>query len=117
MERLKHIVQINIVLGAWLIAAPFVMGYSVSKVELANDVALGAVLMGCSSWILAAPWGQVEAGLLELLGGIWLVAAPFLLHYERMSHAFLNDMAVGLLSVLVSVTGTWLLISRVRRAA
>ena len=29
MERLKHIVQINIVLGAWLIVAPFVMGYSV----------------------------------------------------------------------------------------
>lgn len=44
MERLKHIVQINILFGAWLIVAPFIMGYSASTVELANDVALG------SSW-------------------------------------------------------------------
>ncbi len=48
MERLKHIVQINIILGAWLVIAPFVMGYSMSTVELVNDVALGARLIGCS---------------------------------------------------------------------
>ena len=117
MDRLKHIVQINILLGAWLIVAPFVMGYSRSTVELANDVALGALLIGCSWWTLTAFSGQAVAGTLELLGGIWLVAAPFLLQYERMSRAFANDIGVGILSVLVSATGTWMFVSRLRRVA
>jgi hypothetical protein len=116
MERLKHIVQINIILGVWLLIAPFVLGYSMSTVELANDVALGALLIGCSWWMLAVSTGQVGASTLELLGGIWLIAAPFLLHYERMSRAFANDIGLGILSVLVSAMGTWMFVSRVRRA-
>ena len=117
MERLKHIVQINIILGAWLIIAPFVMGYSVSTVEVTNDVALGVVLIGCSWWIVAVETGQIGAGTLELLGGVWLIAAPFALHYERLSRPFSNDIVVGILSVLVSATGMWMFVSRLRRAA
>jgi hypothetical protein len=63
MDRLKHIVQVNVILGAWLIAA------------------------------------------------------PFLLHYQWMSRAFVNDLGVGILSVLVSATGTWMFVSRARRTA
>ncbi len=117
MERLKHIVEINIVLGAWLIVAPFVMGYSASTVELANDVAVGVLLIACSSWTVAAAAGQVGAEMLGFLVGIRLITAPFVLHYQRMSRAFANDFGVGILSVLVSVTATWWLVSRVRRAA
>jgi hypothetical protein len=116
MERLKHTAEINVVLGAWLILAPFVMGYSGSRVELTNDVALGVLLIGCSWWIVEAATGQVGAAL-GLLGGIWLVAAPFVLHYQRMSRAFANDIGVGILSVLVSLTATWWLVSKLRRAA
>jgi hypothetical protein len=116
MERLKHIVQINIILGAWLMVAPFVMGYSISTAELASDVGIGLLLIACSWWILAASTGQVAASTLALLGGAWLIAAPFLLHYERLSRAFSNDIAAGILSVLVSATGTWMFVSRVRRA-
>ena len=93
------------------------MGYSASTVELANDVALGALLIGCSWWMVAGYTGQAGASTFALLGGIWLVAAPFLLHYERMSRAFVNDIGVGILSVLVSATGTWMFVSRLRRAA
>jgi hypothetical protein len=117
MERPKHIIQINIILGAWLIIAPFIMGYSTSTVEMANDIALGVLLVGCSWWTVAVAAGQVGVGTLELLGGIWLIAAPFALHYESLSRAFVNDIGVGILSVLVSATGTWMFASRLRRAA
>lgn len=119
MERLRHIVQINVILGAWLIVAPLVMGYSPSTVELANDLALGLVLLGCSWWILSASESEVSevgASVLGLLGGIWLIAAPFLLHYEWMSRAFANDIGVGILSAMVSATGTWMFVSRFKRA-
>ena len=117
MERLKHIVQLNIILGAWLVIAPFVLGYSMSTVELANDLVLGVLLIGCSWWMLAASTGQVGISTLELLGGIWLIGAPLLLHYQWMSRAFANDIGVGLVSVLVSATGTWMFVSRARRPA
>ncbi len=115
MERVKQIAQINVILGAWLIVAPFVMGYSPSTVELANDLTLGLLLVGCSVWILSASTGQVGASALGLLGGIWLIVAPFLLHYEWMSRAFANDIGVGILSTMVSATGTWMVVSRFKR--
>jgi len=117
MERLKHIVEINIVLGAWLIVAPFVMGYSVSTTALANDVVLGILLIACSCWILAPTAGRVGAGALELVGAAWLVAAPFVLHYQRSSRPFDNDIVLGLLAVMVSAAAMWMLISRLRRVA
>jgi hypothetical protein len=117
MERLKHIVQVNIHLGAWLIIAPFVMGYSASTAELANDVTLGVILVACSWWILAAETSQLSASTLELLGGLWLIAAPFVFQYERHSRAFRNDIIVGTLSALISLTATWMLTSNQKTAA
>ena len=71
MERLKHIVEINIVLGAWLILAPFVMGYSGSTVELTNDVALGVLLIGCylNDIFAAAGASKYSAGMQSVIIG------------------------------------------------
>ena len=116
MERLKHIVQINIVLGVWLLVAPFVMGYSGSTVELETNVIIGLWFIACSWWMLAADSGQVIAGVLQLLGGIALAAAPFVSHYQRMSRPFDNDIAVGVLCIVVSAAATWVLTSKLRPA-
>jgi len=117
MERLKHVVQINVLLGAWLIVAPFILGYSGSMVELGNDISIGLVLVGCSWWILAAMRGQLGATTLQLLGGLWLVAAPFYFHYEKLSRAYTNDVIAGVLVVMVGVTAMWMLAARLRRVA
>jgi hypothetical protein len=117
MERLRHIIQVNFLLGAWLIAAPFVLGYAGSRMEMGNDVALGVLLIACSWWMLAAAAGQIGAGGLQLLVGLWLIVGPFVLHYGQLSRPFSNDIVVGILSVLASSTATWMLASKVRRAA
>jgi hypothetical protein len=117
MERLKHIVQINILVGAWLIVVPFVLGYSASTVELANDVAVGVLLIGGSWWILAVPTGQIGAGTIQLLSGLWLVAAPFYFHYERLSRAWTNDIIAGALAAIVGAAAVWMLTTRLRAPA
>jgi thiol:disulfide interchange protein len=117
MERLKHIVQINILLGAWLIVAPFILGYSGSTLESGNDIVTGVVLIGCSWWILAAMRGQVGASALQLLGGLWLIAAPFYFHYEKLSRAYTNDLIAGVLVVMVGATASWMLAAKLRTRA
>lgn len=116
MERVKHIVQINVVLGLWLLAAPFVLGYSGSTVELTTSGTVGVWVIAFAWWMLAAGSGQIAAGILQMLGGIALAAAPFVLHYQRMSRAFDNDVAIGALCVLVSAAATWMVASRLRAA-
>ena len=117
MERLKHLFQLNILLGAWLIAAPFVLGYAGSRVEMGNDVGLGLLLIACSWWVLAAPTGHIAASTLQFLAGLWLVATPLVWHYGQLSRPFNNDMLVGICSVLVSLTSLWILNARLRRPA
>ena len=78
MENLKHIVQINILLGAWLIGAPFILGYSGSTVELANDIAAGVAVIACSWWILAGMGGQVGASVIQFLAGALADRVTFL---------------------------------------
>ena len=39
----------NIVLGLWLIAAPFVIGYS-GQAPLYNDIVLGIIVIGLAAW-------------------------------------------------------------------
>ena len=112
MERFKHVVQINIVLGAWLLMAPFVMGYSGSSVELATDVVLGLWFIGCSWWLLAADSGQVAAAILQFIAGIALTAAPFVSHDPRLSRPFDNDVAVGILSIVVTAAAASMLARR-----
>jgi hypothetical protein len=115
MERLKHIIEINILLGAWLVAAPFILGYSSSTAELANDVAIGALLIGCSWWILAAMPAPLGCGALQFLGALWIVGAPFYFHYEKQSRAYTNDLFIGVLAVIVSATATWMMATQLRR--
>lgn len=117
MKGLKHLIQVNVLLGAWLFAAPLVLGYAGSRMEVSNDVAVGVLLIACSWWMLAAAESQIRAGGLQLLGGLWLIAAPFVWHYGHLSRPFSNDVIVGILAALISVTATWMLASRVGRTA
>jgi hypothetical protein len=117
MDRLKHIIQLNILLGAWLAVSPFVLGYAGSRSQMANDVALGVVLLGCSWWMLAAGVERVGLAVLQLLAGLWLVAAPFVVPYAELSRPFDNDIAVGIVAVLASAWTIWLFERMQRRTA
>jgi hypothetical protein len=108
--------RINLVLGVWLIAAPFLLNYSVPNeltVEmypgrnvnilvnpLWNNVIVGALISIFASVRAfdisrALVWSWANLGL-----GAWLVAAPFILSYAReIQEAFLTNVIVGLLVV------------------
>ena len=94
---------LNIVAAIWLIAAPFLLDYSVQAATW-NDIIAGVL-------ILALAWGRVSNPMFSpglswtnALLGIWLVLAPFVLRYSMHPIPLWNDVSVG---VVVAVLAAW----------
>jgi hypothetical protein len=85
-------------LGAWLIAAPFLLGYEFTG-PLANDVVCGVLVLALALMRFGKPLANVWASWTVAGIGFWLILAPFvLLPYDY--SAFWNDVIVGALLVL-----------------
>ena len=54
VERTAWISWVNIILGIWLIVAPFFLGYSGVSSALWNDVILGIIVAALSGWSYGA---------------------------------------------------------------
>ena len=100
---MKRVSWINLILGIWLIISPFVFVSVGPKVTVANNVVLGILLIASSWWILAvtAPAGGVSW--FQMLCGIWLIIAPFVLRYNQVTHAVTNDVIVGIIAFIVGL--------------
>jgi len=100
---MKNVTWINILLGIWLLIAPFALSsVGGSGAWSANDVILGILLIAASLWIVsaAAPTGAVW---FEVLCGIWLVVAPFVLRYSGTGVKMTNDVISGIIAIVVAI--------------
>lgn len=114
---MKRINEINLILGVWLIVAPFVLAYSRFHVVAAsNDIVLGCLLVAGSFWMLAGNTGQFGVTTFEAFCGAWLILVPFVLHGGATPRMLVNDIVVGVIVLLVSFTEAWMLAYRPRHA-
>jgi hypothetical protein len=104
---MKRILWLTLVLGVWLIVAPFVLGYSVMFGATANDVVFGIVLIACSWMILATVAREIGIALVQALCSLWLIVAPFALAYQAGSAAMVNDVFVGIVALSVTMVVIW----------
>lgn len=94
----------NLLLGTWLIIAPFALGYSQSASARWNDIVVGAAILIMAARCAFAPADEVGlSSACAVLGG-WLVIAPFALGNSNITANVWNDVVVG---VLVAVLGAW----------
>ena len=101
---MKRFLWINIVLGLWLLVAPFVLGYSASSVAaLTNDVVLGILVIAGAWWVMAGRPGGFAAALFEALCGLWLLIAPFVLNLSHLRGTLFNEMVVGVIVLVVGL--------------
>ncbi len=97
-------IWINLLVGIWLVIAPFALATAgVVSVWAANDVVLGVLLIGFSWWILSAIAPPMGAAWFEMLCGVWLIVAPFVLRYSGTAAALWNDLACGIVAIIVAV--------------
>jgi SPW repeat len=95
---------ISLVLGIWLLAAPFALGTfpANNRLPLTNDLALGVLLVASSWWILAASAMPAIAAWFQMVCGAWLIVAPFALQHRTLSRAVADAVAVGIVVLVVS---------------
>jgi hypothetical protein len=93
---------VNFVLGLWLIASPFALGFAADQIPAWNAWAIGVVLAVAALAALIAfnKWEEwVEAAL-----GLWLIVSPYLLGFATQMNATWNCVIVG---IIVAALAIW----------
>jgi hypothetical protein len=96
---------LNVVAGLWLIAAPWVLSYG-TDAAIWNDVIVGAALVVLAGIRVAMPRRLAALSWVNVVIGIWLFFAPFVLQYGSwalagVSTAIWNDVVIGIAVVLL----------------
>lgn len=94
---------LNIALGAWLIAAPFVLGYSDLMAAVWNDVIVGLVVLSFAWYRTPRPGQAVWLSWTNAVLGAWLIIAPFTLGYSDVMAGVWNDVVVGLIVLSLAI--------------
>ena len=85
----------NVVLGAWLIIAPFILGTSPDRNSTWNAVAVGVLVAVIALWALAMPAVRMAEYLNALLGA-WLIVSPFALGFAGLTTPAWNAWIIGI---------------------
>lgn len=93
---------VNLVLGGWLIAAPFVGIGAIGDVAAWNSYVAGTVVAIFAIAAIARP--QMWEEWLNLIVGAWLILAPFALGFTTQQVPMWNQIIVGL---LIGVDALW----------
>jgi hypothetical protein len=105
MTSFKHWQDaVSAVLGLWLAASPWVLGFHTDVAAMPNAVIVGLAIFAVA---LAAsfrpetwqPW-------VSLLLGAWLAASPWALDFTFLSQAKLDALIVG---ILIAALAAWVL--------
>ena len=104
MKISNRLSGILILVGIWELLAPFIWGYAAIVEPLWNDVLFGAALIVLAGVSVLSESETTDRGLdwVNTVIGLWLIAAPFILNYTRLSSALWNDIIVGIITVVLS---------------
>ena len=95
--------SVNILLGIWLIASPWVFDFS-GRPAVLSSVFLGVFIALLAAIRLATLHSSAALSGFNLLLALGTVAAPWELGYEANTGALVNDLIVG---VLVAALAIW----------
>jgi hypothetical protein len=98
---------LNVIAGLWLLISPWVLGFTDTQNALWNNVILG-IAIAIIAFIRAGGWYTPQwLGWLNLILGIWVFIAPFVLGYSNVSSALWDDLVLGVIVVVLSAWSLW----------
>ncbi len=87
----------GIALGAWLLASPWLLGYSAESAAVMNALVMGTILV-LEEFLEVAAREEAEEWI-DLVAGAWLAISPMALGFASSTAAAANAIAVGLLTL------------------
>lgn len=91
---------VNLVLGLWMVASPYVLGYSAEDKPLWNAVVFG-FLVAVVAWLAlyrVSAWQQWA----NAAFGAWLLVSPWALGFTSVFPAALNAVLVGVATLAMA---------------
>lgn len=105
MKQMKHWQDpVNALVGAWLVASPWALGFQQETVAMANMVIVGALLVAAALGAIFVPRAWEEWT--EAVLGLWAAASPWLLGYTALQMATYSAAASG---IVVLALAMWVL--------
>ena len=89
----------NVLAGVWLIAAPFVLNFEGSDVEMWNHIIVGAAVALIELIRASDPDHRASMSWASVVLGVWLIAAPFVLGYNTVNDAQTNSIIMGIVVI------------------
>ena len=89
---------VGIGLGVWLLASPWMFGFTGESAATMNALIMGTILV--LEEMLEAVVHEMAEEWIDIVAGFWLIISPFVLGFATQMSAAANTIAVGLLTVL-----------------
>ncbi|MBD8909319.1 hypothetical protein MZTS_22085 [Methylorubrum zatmanii] len=106
-EHIESYTSCVIALAVFLFAAPWVWGYS--GVPRASWSAWISAMVVAGLAVVSWVWPPLRAERANLFGGLWLILAPWALHFTESSGAFWTHVCVGAGVMAFAAAETWIL--------
>lgn len=100
-KALKWEDWVGVALGLWLLASPFVLGFSDQSAPTINALVMGTILV--LEEMLELGVHETAEEWIDLVAGSWLVISPFALGFTSYAFATVNTFVVGLLTIVFAV--------------
>lgn len=105
MKQMKHWQDpVNVVLGAWLVLSPWILGFSGERVAMANAVIVGVLLIAASVGAIIVPQAWEEWS--EAALGLWMAVSPWVLRYNGQQLATRSALISG---IVILALALWVL--------
>lgn len=101
MIRKQYFDWANIVLGLWLIVAPWVFGFALRPAAMWSSVFLGLAVIGVAAWALTRPAHRGSEWMAVALG-VLLFLAPWATGYSGLEAAAWDAWVVGLVVAVLA---------------
>jgi hypothetical protein len=95
---------IDFLLGAWLVIAPFALGFSaVSRGATIDSVVFGILIAIFGLWTALRKDAPRISEWLLMLFGLWVLVSPFVMGMEAIARVTPNNVIVGIFVLLFGI--------------
>jgi len=91
---------VNVVIGIWLIIAPFLIGFA-HGVAMQNSVIVGIIVLIAALYTISVKSASFGASWLNLIVGVWLMISPWVLRFSTTARPAVTSSVVCGILVLI----------------